>query len=330
MSKCLQDRGRGILRAYHRRQLAVLWVLVVVGIGIITYAPAVSPYLHSDDFVLVNWARLGASANGPLWFDAGIARAWGFLPLVLAILGTIHQIVGATGYLYHVVQLGVHFAVSLLAGLLSYRALAGSASQRAAAGLVGIAVLVWPVYHEAVMWVSAIAYPLAGAVGLLALIPWSTRLPSPRGYLASLTVFAAAMLSHRLAVAYAPSLFALVVVGVGDRRTRLRGAFEPLSLRCVVHCLHVLLQPLRPRATQCELHADEPGTALPDCNQATACRGALVAQRSSGCFVCTLSCRSDPCYSGSSWMGDRWQRLQWDLSCNPIICCYHLFLVRVS
>jgi hypothetical protein len=40
-------------------------VVLVVCAGILSYAPAVSPYLHADDFVLVNWGRLDTSSGGP-------------------------------------------------------------------------------------------------------------------------------------------------------------------------------------------------------------------------------------------------------------------------
>jgi hypothetical protein len=51
-------------------------VVLAVCAEILFYAPAVSPYLHADDFVLVNWGRLNTLSGVPHCFDMGIDRAW--------------------------------------------------------------------------------------------------------------------------------------------------------------------------------------------------------------------------------------------------------------
>jgi hypothetical protein len=199
----LQDEGEQA-RRMNKQARSVCWFGVVLAVcaGILSYAPAVSPYLHSDDFVLVNWGRLDTSSGELRWFDMGIGRAWSFRPLVLAILGIIYAIVGLSGYLYHTVQVVIHLMVSLLVGMMCCRTSDSTKGCTRVAGLVTAIVFLWPLSHEAVMWVSAIAYPLAAALGLLALALWDRGVPSARRYVASVAAFAAALLAHPFAAAW--------------------------------------------------------------------------------------------------------------------------------
>src|SRR5262249_13359959 len=177
-----------------------------------TFARGLGPWLESDDFGILALARIGEGGGGPAsWLAFGPGRTWGYRPVVLALAGTFLSVFGTNGLAYHMASLATHLAAGLVLLALLHRPPGPGGPGIALLGPV-LFFLVHPTADESVYWFSAIVYPLAALCGLGAL--WffvrgleATPVGRRVGFLgASAAAYGLALLSHPLAVAFAPAL----------------------------------------------------------------------------------------------------------------------------
>lgn len=206
------------------------FVFACAASGLMVFGAALGHHFSGDD---VN--EIGKAAAGPVggeWFAGGHGTVF-LRPLFYATLWVDHAFHGKSPLGYHLANIGLHVANSVLVALLA-KGLEGRSARRSRVGqsgptafqiIAGLSFLVLPSHGEAVYWISARADLLATFFALVAMITLvrsidevgrTSRVLST----VSATAFALALLSKESAATLpiAAFLLALLVLSRNDDR----------------------------------------------------------------------------------------------------------------
>ena len=188
----------GVLRS-HLAARPWLQPLALALLVLVSYLPA----MLARDFVWDDVTMIGSRAvREPgglrlIWFDPGEIPAEGhYWPLVYTAFRLQHKLWGATAAGFHVVNVLLHLANTLLL----WRLLRGEAV--AGAWLAAAVFALHPVHVESVAWIIELKDVLSGLFYLLAATAWIrfADRPRPGRYLAALALYGAGRLSKSVVV----------------------------------------------------------------------------------------------------------------------------------
>ena len=166
---------------------------------LMSYLPAMlwGEFVWDDLMMTGTPAVREATGLRQIWFSPGEIKAEGhYWPLVYSLFWLQHKLWGFAPAGYHVVNVLLHLANTLLLWQLGRRL------ALPAAWVVAAVFAVHPVRVESVAWVIELKDVLSGLFYLSAALVWVrfTDAPRPRRYLAALTLYAAGLLAKSVVV----------------------------------------------------------------------------------------------------------------------------------
>ena len=198
------------MRISRRDAFAVLVLGMLIAV---IYFPATQAGFVWDDSIMRDLAAVSTWGGiWELWFDpvgayleGGTRKEGHYWPLLYTTFWLEHKLWGFSPAGYHVVNILIHFANTvLLWRVLSRLAVPG-------AWFVAAVFAVHPLHAESVAWIMARKDMLATLFCLSSLLLWLrfTESPSRRRYVGALLLFAAAMLSKSVVVVFPVTLLIL-------------------------------------------------------------------------------------------------------------------------
>jgi len=219
--------GRLSSEPQRRRVLELVWCAILAIIAVAVFGDGLSRHLHSDDWVLQRWTRPDGLATAGRWLSLEVARTWGVRPTLLGAATAIGLL--GEGRPQHVASLLLHLTTAILLFLVVRGEAAGDPAARRRidrlwpAAVASLVFLLHPAHDEAVYWFSALAYPLAGTLGLSYWLLSDSPRPASRAV--SWLVLGAALLAHPTAAVFP---LARLVRPAGGSRARVSATLGSL------------------------------------------------------------------------------------------------------